>query len=76
MAGIIQWAVSVLVVIVLYVVLSQVMTDSLSPIIANATGLEAVILPLIPAFVALAVGLIVILGGLKAAGIGMGKGGI
>jgi hypothetical protein len=52
------------------------MSDSLSPIIENATGLEAVILPLIPAFVALAVGLIVILGGLKAAGVGMGKGGI
>jgi hypothetical protein len=76
MAGVIQWVVSVLVVIILYVVLSSVMTESLEPIIENSTGLEATILPLIPAFVALAVGLIVILGGLKAAGISMGEGGI
>jgi len=74
MAGAVKWIIEAMLLIIFLGVVYNVVGSTLDPIIANATGIEAVILPLIPAFVVLGVGLVVIFGALRAAG--MGKGGM
>jgi hypothetical protein len=73
MAGAVKWIIECMLLIIFLGVVYTVVDSTLAPIIANATGLEATILPLVPAFIVLGVGLVVIFGALKAAGIG-GKG--
>lgn len=74
MAGAVKWIIECMLLIIFLGVVYSVVDSTLAPIIENATGIEATILPLIPAFVVLGVGLVVIFGALRAAG--MGKGGI
>jgi hypothetical protein len=72
MAGAVKWIIEAMLMVVFLGVVYSVIDSSLATIIANATGIEAVILPLIPAFVVLGVGLVIIFGALKAAGMGKG----
>jgi hypothetical protein len=72
MAGAVKWIIEAMLMVVFLGVTYTVIDSSLAPIVANATGIEAVILPLIPAFVVLGVGLVIIFGALKAAGMGKG----
>lgn len=72
MAGAVKWIIEAMLMVVFLGVTYTVIDSSLAPIVENATGIEAVILPLIPAFVVLGVGLVIIFGALKAAGMGKG----
>lgn len=72
MAGAVKWIIEAMLMVIFLGVVYTVMDTSLAPITANATGIEAVILPLIPAFVVLGVGLVIIFGAIKAAGMGKG----
>lgn len=72
MAGAVKWIIEAMLMVIFLGVVYTVIDTSIDPIVANATGIEAVILPLIPAFVVLGVGLVIIFGALKAAGMGKG----
>lgn len=72
MAGAVKWIIEAMLLIIFLGVVYTVIDDTLAPLIVNATGLEATIMPLIPAFVVLGVGLVVILGALRVAGVGKG----
>jgi len=71
--GAVTWIVDALILVILSTVVFTVITSTLQPIIANATGIQAVVLPLIAPFVALGVALIIIFGALKAAGVNTGS---
>ena len=73
MAGAVKWIIEAMLLVIFLGVVYSVIDSSLADITENATGIEAVILPLIPAFVVIGVGLVIIFGALRAAG--MGKGG-
>jgi hypothetical protein len=70
--GAVKWIVEALVLIILSSVVFTVIASTLDPIIANATGIQAVVLPLVAPFVALGVALIIIFGALRAAKVGGG----
>jgi hypothetical protein len=72
MSGAVKWIIEAMLMVVFLGVVYTVIDEAIDPIVANATGIEAVILPLIPAFVVLGVGLVIIFGALKAAGMGKG----
>jgi len=72
MAGAVKWIIESMLMVIFLGVVYTVIDTSIDPIVANATGIEAVILPLIPAFVVLGVGLVVIFGAIRAAGMGKG----
>ena len=76
MAGAITWIIDTIVVVILSGVAFSVVNSSLASYIANATGIQAVVLPLIAPFIALGVALIVIFGALRAAGVMVGGGGL
>jgi len=72
MAGAVKWIIEAMLMVIFLGVVYTVIDTTIDPIVANATGIEAVILPLIPAFVVLGVGLVVIFGAIRAAGMGKG----
>lgn len=72
MAGAVKWIIEAMLMVIFLGVVYTVIDTTIDPIVKNATGIEAVILPLIPAFVVLGVGLVVIFGAIRAAGMGKG----
>jgi hypothetical protein len=68
----IEWIIGVVVLVIFLLIALSVITGPLQLYIANATGINATVLPFVEVFVVIGVFLIIVYGAMQAAGIKIG----